>query len=200
MFVYLGACVAGDSRGHLQLGGKKPSTKAASKNQPPQPMVQDNTDNNVADLKNQLAAERQKSSRPRCRSGARRSRTCERDAAQQAAAAGYGPTGQPVACVPGQPCGPNGYPQQPGGSSAALAGAAGGQQLAAKDRERAYNARFSSNLVYSRPPDPPPSTNCPEPALSAANPYALRCRRQQHDCASRRGRATARATGAGAQA
>ena len=30
------------------------------------------------------------------------------------------------------------------------------QQLAAKDRELAYNARFASNIAYSRPADPQP--------------------------------------------
>ena len=39
---------------------KTPSQSAAARHEPPQPTVQDNTDNNVQDLKNQLAAERQK--------------------------------------------------------------------------------------------------------------------------------------------
>jgi hypothetical protein len=30
------------------------------------------------------------------------------------------------------------------------------QQLAAKDLELAYNARFGSNIAYARPPDPQP--------------------------------------------
>jgi type IV secretion system protein VirB10 len=68
--------------------------------------------------------------------------------AQQAAAAAYGPNGQPVPCTPGQPC----PQQQPQLSPAAQEE----QQLAAKDRELAYNSRFASNLVYTRAPDQPP--------------------------------------------
>ena len=40
-------------------GKKTPAQVAAEKSGPPQPMVQDNTDNNIQDLKNQLDAERQ---------------------------------------------------------------------------------------------------------------------------------------------
>ena len=61
--------------------------------------------------------------------------------AQQAAAQAYGPTGQPVPCVPGQPCAPQGQQQH-------LSGAQEEQQLAAKDRELAYDSRFASNLVF----------------------------------------------------
>ena len=39
---------------------KTPSQQAAARHEPPQPTVQDNTDNNVQDLKNQFAAVRQK--------------------------------------------------------------------------------------------------------------------------------------------
>jgi type IV secretion system protein VirB10 len=38
-------------------GKKTPAQQAAAQHEPPQPMVQDNTDNNVQDLKNQLAVE-----------------------------------------------------------------------------------------------------------------------------------------------
>ena len=49
---------------------KTPSQSAAWRHEPPQPTVQDNTDNNVQDLKNQLAVERQKEAQTaalRCR-------------------------------------------------------------------------------------------------------------------------------------
>ena len=53
--------VAGHCRGALQLDRQEDSRAAgAAKGQPPQPMLQDNTDNNVQDLKNQLKAEREK--------------------------------------------------------------------------------------------------------------------------------------------
>ena len=59
--VYLGAALlvilAAVFSSHTK---KTPAQEAAARHEPPQPTVQDNTDNNVADLKNQLAAEKQK--------------------------------------------------------------------------------------------------------------------------------------------
>src|SRR5271156_4996672 len=59
--VYLGAALlvilAAIFSSHTK---KTPAQEAAARHEPPQPTVQDNTDNNVADLKNQLAAEKQK--------------------------------------------------------------------------------------------------------------------------------------------
>jgi len=70
--------------------------------------------------------------------------------AQQAAVSPYGPTGQPAPCIPGQPC----AQQQSASMQQQLSPAAQEeQQLAAKDRELAYDARFASNLVYARQPD-----------------------------------------------
>jgi type IV secretion system protein TrbI len=108
----------------------------AIKDLPPQPMVQDNTDNNVQDLKNQLQAERQK---------------------EQPQTAypnpDYAPGGRYFGCVPGQVCTPE--MQQPNPQAQQLSPEQQQeQQLAAKDRELAYNARFSSNIAYSRPADP----------------------------------------------
>jgi type IV secretion system protein VirB10 len=105
-----------------------------TKGLPPQPMVQDNTDNNVQDLKNQLQAERQK---------------------EQPQTAypnpDYAPGGRYFGCVPGQVCTPE--MQQPNPQAKQLTPE---QQLAARDRELAYNARFASNIAYSRPADPQP--------------------------------------------
>src|ERR1700756_2943645 len=62
VLLYLGAALlvilaaVFSSVGKKAANGKGPPAKDA----PPQPMVQDNTDNNVQDLKNQLAAERLK--------------------------------------------------------------------------------------------------------------------------------------------
>ncbi len=165
--VFLGASLLVILAAIFSAGGKKSSTQAATKNQPPQPMVQDNTDNNVADLKNQVDAKEQQNALATTAGGDPALRNAT--PAQQAAAAGYTPTGLPVGCVPGQPCAPNGYPQQPGGVSQRSPAQEEEQQIAAKDRERAYNARFSSNLAYSRPPDLPPS----QPGSQTANPYAL---------------------------
>ena len=121
---------------------KTPSQQAAARHEPPQPTVQDNTDNNVQDLKNQLAAEQQKE--------AQQAGVANATVAQQAAAAAYSPTGQAVPCAPGQPCAqPNMNGQQPGGQPQVSPEQEEAQQLAAKERELAYNSRFASNLVYS---------------------------------------------------
>ncbi len=169
-FVFLGASLLVILAAVFSSGGKKSSTQAAAKNQPPQPMVQDNTDNNVADLKNQLEAEKEKEQQNALAATAAGDPALRNaTSAQQAAAAGYTPSGLPVGCVPGQPCGPNGYPQQAGGVSQISPAQQEEQQIAAKDRERAYNARFSSNLAYSRPPTPSPTRS----GSQAGNPYAL---------------------------
>src|SRR4029077_12543885 len=71
---------------------------------------------------------------------------------QRSAAAAYGPTGVAVPCSPGQPC-----PQaQQGSMQMQLTPVQQQAQLiAAKERERADNSRFASNLVYSHAADPP---------------------------------------------
>ena len=57
MLVYLGAAVLVIVAAIFSSIGKKTQ---GTKGQPPQPMVQDNTDNSVQDLKNQLQAEQPK--------------------------------------------------------------------------------------------------------------------------------------------
>jgi type IV secretion system protein TrbI len=141
-------------------GKKTPAQQAAAKGQPPQPMLQDNTDNNVQDLKNQLQAERQKEQQQAATGGnsalAANSGLMAATPAQQAAAASYGPTGLAGPCVPGQPC-----PQtQPGyGQPQLTPEQQQAQQIAAKERERADDSRFASNLVYARLPDQPQQQN-----------------------------------------
>jgi len=171
MFVFLGASALVIMAAIFSAGGKKSSTQAAAKNQPPQPMVQDNTDNNVADLKNQLAAEKDKEQQNALAATATDPALANATPAQRAAAAGYTPSGLPVGCVPGQPCAAqNGYPPQQGGAGQPSAAQQEAQQLAAKERERADNARFSSNLAYSRPPEQPqPAQAGPQPSV---NPLA----------------------------
>src|SRR5271168_5259967 len=61
----------------------------------------------------------------------------------------------PVRCVPGQVCTPEMLQQNPQAQQLTPAQQQE-QQLAAKDRELAYNARFASNIAYARPPDPQP--------------------------------------------
>ena len=60
-FVYLGAALLVIVAALFSSSGKKtPAQLAAAKGQPPQPTLQDNTDNNVQELKNQLQSERQR--------------------------------------------------------------------------------------------------------------------------------------------
>ncbi len=152
VFLYLGAAALVIIAAIFSSGGKKtPNGQSASgKGAPPQPTVQDNTDNNVQDLKNQLAAERLKEQQQAAVAAASTGDTSLATAtsAQQAAAAAYGPTGQPVPCVPGQPCSQATYGQQNAAQPQLSPAQQQAQQLAAKERELAFNARFASNLVY----------------------------------------------------
>jgi len=136
------------------VGRKGANGKAATaKDAPPQPMVQDNTDNNVQDLKNQLAAERLKEQQQAANASNADPALGMATPAQQAAAAAYSPTGQTMPCVPGQPCTQTSQqvPAQPQLTPAQQQA----QQLAAKERELAYNSRFASNLAYVHQENPP---------------------------------------------
>lgn len=153
-FVYLGAALLVILAALFSSSGKKtPGQQAAVKGQPPQPMIQDNTDNNVQELKNQLQAERQKEQAIAAADPALASAT----PAQQAAAAAYGPTGVAAPCVPGQPCpqAQPGYGQSNNGQPQLTPEQQQAQQLAAKERERADESRFAPNLVYARSPEQP---------------------------------------------
>jgi hypothetical protein len=81
-FVYLGAALLVIAAAALQFDRKKtPTQQAAAKGQPPQPTLQDNTDNNVQDLKNQLKAQRDKDAQQQAAALVRhRSRACVSDA------------------------------------------------------------------------------------------------------------------------
>ena len=153
-FVYLGAALLVIVAALFSSSGKKtPGQQTAAKGQPPQPALQDNTDSNVQELKNQLQAERQKEQQATMVAAATADPTLASATPQQrSAAAAYGPTGVAVPCIPGQPC-----PQaQQGNMQMQLTPVQQQAQLiAAKERERADNSRFASNLVYSRSADPP---------------------------------------------
>jgi type IV secretory pathway VirB10-like protein len=152
--VYLGAALLVIVAALFSSSGKKtPTQQATGKGQPPQPTLQDNTDNNVQELKNQLQAERQKEQQATGEAApiadpALQSAT----PAQQAVAAAYGPTGVAAPCVPGRPCAQ--MPQ--GGMPMQLTPVQQEAQLiAAKERERTDNSRFASNLVYARVAEQP---------------------------------------------
>src|SRR5208283_2509326 len=104
--VYLGAALLVIVAALFSSSGKKtPGQQASAKGQPPQPALQDNTDSNVQELKNQLQAERQKEQQATLAAAAMGdSGLVSATPQQRAAAAAYGPTGIAVPCVPGQPC------------------------------------------------------------------------------------------------
>lgn len=154
LLVILAAVFSGTSK-------KMPSQQAAARHEPPQPTVQDNTDNNVQDLKNQLAAERLRQAQQEEFAPSGDPTLSAATAAQQAAAARLSASGQTVPCIPGQPCAqPNNYGQQSGQPSISPQEQEA-QQLAAKERELAYNSRFASNLVYTHQPDATVSQKAP---------------------------------------
>ena len=71
VWIFLGACAVVVSAGLISNWTKKESGHAAaSQHVAPQPALQDNTDNNVQDLKNQLAAERQREAQAAAAQGA----------------------------------------------------------------------------------------------------------------------------------
>ena len=158
--LYLGAAVLVIVAAIFSGAGKKtPAQKGATPNQPPQPMLQDTTDANVQDLKNQVAAAQQKAAQQAANAMPTDPALANATPAQQAAAQAYGPTGQPAPCVPGQFCPPlqpgytpgQGAYQEPQLSPVQQEA----QQLAAKDRALDYDSRFASNLVFARPSDAP---------------------------------------------
>jgi type IV secretory pathway VirB10-like protein len=153
-FVYLGAALLVIVAALFSSSGKKtPAQQASAKGQPPQPSLQDNTDSNVQELKNQLQAERQKDQKATVAAAAMADPTlASATPRQRAAAAAYDSTSIATPCLPGQPC-----PQvQQGNMQMQLTpGQQQAQMIAAKERERADNSRFASNLVYSRSDDPP---------------------------------------------
>jgi type IV secretion system protein VirB10 len=153
-FVYLGAASLVIVAALFSSSGKKtPAQQAAAKGQPPQPTLQDNTDSNVQELKNQLQAERQKEQQATMAAAALGDPALASATPQQrSAAAAYGPTGVAVPCIPGQSC----SQAQQGNIQMQLTPVQQQAQLiAAKERERADNSRFASNLVYSRSADQP---------------------------------------------
>jgi len=149
-FVYLGAALLVIVAALFSSTGKKtPAQQAAAKGQPPQPTLQDNTDNNVQDMKNQVQAERQKEQQAaNIAAAAQDPGLASATPAQQAAAAAFGPSGEaPTSCGPGRPCGQAQQGTMPPQLTPEQQQA---QMIAAKERERIDNSRFASNLVYSR--------------------------------------------------
>jgi len=150
--VYLGAVSLVIVAALVSSSSKKtPAQQASAKGQPPQPNLQDSTDNNVQEWKKQMQAESQKEHLSTTAPAAMGDPSlASATPAQRAAAAAYGPTGAVAVttpCVSGQPC----TPAQQGNMQLQLTPEQQqAQQIAAKERERADDSRFASNLVYSR--------------------------------------------------
>jgi type IV secretory pathway VirB10-like protein len=147
-FVYLGAALLVIVAALFSSSGKKSPTQGpTTKGQPPQPTLQDNTDSNVQELKNQLQAERQKEQEATLAASAMADPALASSTpAQQAAAASYSPTGATLPCVPGRPCP---QMQQANAQVQLSPEQQQAQMIAAKERERVDNSRFASNLVFS---------------------------------------------------
>jgi len=177
VLVYLGAALLVILAAIFSTTGKKTANgkTTATKDAPPQPMVQDNTDNNVQDLKNQLAAERLKEQQQAvyASSSPTDPTLANATSAQQAAAAAYGPNDQPNPCVPGQACSQSPYGQQNSGQPQLSPAQQQAQQLAAKERELAYDSRFASNLVYVHPESAPAQSRPTEGVQSSASELSL---------------------------
>lgn len=146
-FVYLGAALLVILAALFSSSGKKtPAQQASAKGQPPQPTLQDNTDSNVQELKNQIQAERQKERQATMAAAALGDPAlASATPAQRTAAAAYGPNGVAAPCVPGQPC----SQLQQGAEVQLTPVQQQAQLIAAKERERSDNSRFASNLVYA---------------------------------------------------
>ncbi|RXH55417.1 TrbI/VirB10 family protein [Granulicella sibirica] len=165
MFVYLGAILL-LIVASLFSSKRKTANGTPAKGTPPQPFVQDNTANNIADLQNQLAVEKQKQQQDAQLAAAM---AASQTPAQQQVAAMYGPNGQPN-MPPMQGQSQNAQPQLTPEQQQQ-------QQLANKERELSFDSRFASNLAYSRSKEEEqrqaqPQTSPQMMPVSAANPYA----------------------------
>lgn len=141
--LYLGAAGLVIAAALFSATGKKTGAKPGAVSNP-QPLIQDNTDNNAQELRTSTAAAEEKMAQ---QGAAADPQPQGPTPAQQAAAATYGPNGQAMPCVPGQPCAPQQQQLSPAAQEE--------QQLAARDRQLAYDSRFASNLVYTRSQDQP---------------------------------------------
>ncbi len=176
LFLYLGAALLVIIASVFSSSGKKVSgAQAAAKNQPAQPAVQDNTDNNIAELKTQLHAEQLKEQQAGM--VANDPTMSQATSAQRSVAMSYGPTGQMPPCVPGETCPQASGPQSGSEQRQSSPEQQQAEQLAAKERELAYSSRFASNLVYEQTGESQQSHGeaahaQPDQSALQQNPYA----------------------------
>ena len=151
--LYLGAAILVIVAAVFSGTGKKSSGQKANGHQAQQPTLQDTTDNNVQDLKSQVAAAEQKGHPARAgRAINHRSRARQCDPGPAGRGCRLRPHGAAHPVRPGQPCAQQArYAQQQVSPAQQEA-----EQLAARDRELTYDSRFASNLVYTRAPESSP--------------------------------------------
>jgi type IV secretory pathway VirB10-like protein len=131
MFVYLGVAVLVITAAIFSAIGKHPGSSTGKSS--PQPLIQDNTTDNVQDLKNQLLAEQRK----------------QAQLGHAVPDPDYAPGGRYFGCVPGQPCTPAMMEQNPQAQQLTPEQQQE-QQLLAPERQLAFDSRFASNLTYAR--------------------------------------------------
>jgi type IV secretory pathway VirB10-like protein len=131
MFVYLGVAVLVITAAIFSAVGKHPGLSTARSS--PQPLIQDNTTDNVQDLKNQMLAEQRK----------------QAQMGRPGPDPDYAPGGRYFGCVPGQPCTPAMMEQNPQAQQLTPEQQQE-QQLLARERQLAFDSRFASNLTYAR--------------------------------------------------
>jgi type IV secretory pathway VirB10-like protein len=156
ILVYIGVAVLVIAAAIFSSAGKRPGSSPAKA--PPQPLIQDNTADNVQDLKNQLLAEQRR----------------QAQMTHPGPDPDYAPGGKYFGCVPGKPCTPAMLDQNPQAQQL-TPGEQQEQQLAARERQLAFDSRFSSNIAYiSRATTDPESNQTSlipprQPAAAAAS-------------------------------
>lgn len=147
LLVYLGVAGLVVTALVLSSRGKPASAGKNVGHTTPQPLVQDNTENNVADLHSRVAEQQRLLDQARVADPAAETTNPQRVATQ-----GLAPSGTAGLCPPGRACmqpPTYGYATQPGAEQVQVSPAEQeAQQLAAKERERSYESRFSSNFVF----------------------------------------------------
>jgi type IV secretion system protein TrbI len=131
ILVYLGVAILVIAAAIFSAVGKHPGSSPAKA--PPQPLIQDNTADNVQDLKNQLLAEQRR----------------QTQTAHPTPDPDYALGGKYFGCVPGQPCTPAMMEQNPQAPQLTPEQQQE-QQLAARERQIAFDSRFASNIAYTR--------------------------------------------------
>jgi type IV secretion system protein TrbI len=140
ILVYIGVAVLVIAAAIFSSAGKRPGSSPAKA--PPQPLIQDNTADNVQDLKNQLLAEQRR----------------QAQTTHPGPDPAYAPGGKYFGCVPGKPCTPAMLDQNPQAQQLTPEEQQE-QQLAARERQLAFDSRFASNIAYIRRATTDPESN-----------------------------------------